>query len=191
MRNPVLSHCRENPADCVLKCLQGAARYYMTNAQIAEATGYGAKAIKWAVFLLRRRGLIEGRRCVACLEYRATRPSDIPSKPKPMKTVRIGQGIELSPLLEGSIANAYAKPDPMKTSSLEQGFGCSALSEGPCGAKTRAGTPCKQKTVYGNGRCKFHGGLSTGPKTDAGKEQARINGRKGGRPRKRRMNPNS
>jgi hypothetical protein len=53
-----------------------------------------------------------------------------------------------------------------------------------CGAKTRAGTPCRQKTIYWNGRCKFHGGMATGPKTDAGKEQSRINGRKGGRPRK-------
>lgn len=53
-----------------------------------------------------------------------------------------------------------------------------------CGAKTRAGTPCKQKVIYGNGRCKFHGGLATGPTTEAGKEQCRINGRKGGRPRK-------
>jgi hypothetical protein len=53
-----------------------------------------------------------------------------------------------------------------------------------CGAKTRAGTPCQQKSIYWNGRCKFHGGLATGPTTDAGKEQSRINGRKGGRPRK-------
>lgn len=53
-----------------------------------------------------------------------------------------------------------------------------------CGAKTRAGTPCRQKTIYWNGRCKFHGGLATGPTSDAGKEQSRINGRKGGRPRK-------
>ena len=53
-----------------------------------------------------------------------------------------------------------------------------------CGAKTRAGTPCKQKAIYWNGRCKFHGGLATGPVTEAGKEQSRINGRKGGRPRK-------
>lgn len=53
-----------------------------------------------------------------------------------------------------------------------------------CGAKTRAGTPCKQKAIYGNGRCMFHGGLATGPTTEAGKEQCRINGRKGGRPRK-------
>lgn len=53
-----------------------------------------------------------------------------------------------------------------------------------CSAKTRKGTPCKLKGLYKNGRCKLHGGLSTGPKTPEGKEQARINGRKGGRPRK-------
>ncbi len=53
-----------------------------------------------------------------------------------------------------------------------------------CGAKTRSGTPCKQRAIYENGRCKFHGGLATGPVTEAGKEQCRINGRKGGRPSK-------
>ena len=53
-----------------------------------------------------------------------------------------------------------------------------------CGAKTKAGTPCKLTAIYLSGRCKWHGGLSTGPKTEEGKEQARINGRKGGRPRK-------
>lgn len=55
---------------------------------------------------------------------------------------------------------------------------------GTCGAKTRAGTPCKQKAIYSNGRCKFHGGLATGPTTEAGKAHCRINGQKGGRPRK-------
>jgi hypothetical protein len=53
-----------------------------------------------------------------------------------------------------------------------------------CSAKTQAGTPCKQRAIFKNGRCKWHGGLSTGPKTEAGKEQSRINGRKGGRPKK-------
>lgn len=38
-----------------------------------------------------------------------------------------------------------------------------------CGAKTRAGTPCKQKAGWGTnhvgtGKCKLHGGKSTGPK---------------------------
>ncbi|MEC2073994.1 HGGxSTG domain-containing protein [Alkalihalophilus marmarensis] len=32
-----------------------------------------------------------------------------------------------------------------------------------CGAKTRQGTPCKKKPLK-NGRCRLHGGKSTGPK---------------------------
>jgi uncharacterized protein YjcR len=31
-----------------------------------------------------------------------------------------------------------------------------------CGAKTRAGTPCKAPAMK-NGRCQMHGGKSTGP----------------------------
>ncbi len=33
-----------------------------------------------------------------------------------------------------------------------------------CGAETRAGTPCKRRDLYQSGRCRLHGGLSTGPK---------------------------
>lgn len=47
-----------------------------------------------------------------------------------------------------------------------------------CGAKTRAGTPCKQKNIYENGRCKFHGGLSTGPRTKRGKRRSSLNWKK-------------
>ncbi|MGB1428683.1 MAG: HGGxSTG domain-containing protein, partial [Cycloclasticus sp.] len=40
-----------------------------------------------------------------------------------------------------------------------------------CGAKTKAtGQPCKIKAIYSNGRCKLHGGLSTGPRTVDGKK---------------------
>lgn len=41
-----------------------------------------------------------------------------------------------------------------------------------CGAKNRRGLPCQCKRVYRGGRCKFHGGLSTGPKTPEGKQRA-------------------
>ena len=47
-----------------------------------------------------------------------------------------------------------------------------------CGAKTRAGTPCKLNSLYLNGRCKFHGGLSTGPKTEEGKRKSARNSKK-------------
>lgn len=36
-----------------------------------------------------------------------------------------------------------------------------------CGAQSRNGTPCKNSAMK-NGRCRLHGGLSTGPKTMEG-----------------------
>jgi|GEM_PF-1646721 len=54
-----------------------------------------------------------------------------------------------------------------------------------CGAKTRKGTPCKRNDIYGNGRCKFHGGMSTGPQTEAGKNRAKMNGYLPKKPRNR------
>ena len=44
-----------------------------------------------------------------------------------------------------------------------------------CGARTRAGTPCKRKDLYISGRCKLHGGLSTGPRTEEGKRRSALN----------------
>lgn len=41
-----------------------------------------------------------------------------------------------------------------------------------CGAKTRAGHPCRRKPVQGKRRCPNHGGLSTGPITPEGKARA-------------------
>ncbi len=41
-----------------------------------------------------------------------------------------------------------------------------------CGAKTRQGTPCRCPGMR-NGRCRIHGGLSTGPKTAEGIERIR------------------
>ncbi len=51
-----------------------------------------------------------------------------------------------------------------------------------CGAKTRAGSRCRATPVWDkkkdkpkNGRCRMHGGLSTGPKTEGGKRRALRN----------------
>lgn len=41
-----------------------------------------------------------------------------------------------------------------------------------CGAKTRKGTPCQCQAMPGKQRCKYHGGMSTGPTTTEGR--ARI-----------------
>ena len=50
---------------------------------------------------------------------------------------------------------------PQKTSAL-------AL----CGARTRQGGACRH-VAMANGRCRFHGGLSTGPRTAEGIERHR------------------
>ena len=38
-----------------------------------------------------------------------------------------------------------------------------------CGAKTRRGTLCQRPGTKRNGRCKLHGGRSTGPTTEEGR----------------------
>jgi len=44
-----------------------------------------------------------------------------------------------------------------------------------CGAHARStGKPCQRKALA-NGRCRQHGGLSTGPKTEEGKARALAN----------------
>jgi hypothetical protein len=49
-----------------------------------------------------------------------------------------------------------------------------------CGGKgRRSGRPCQCKEIYANGRCKWHGGASTGPKTAEGKARSQGNLRRG------------
>lgn len=42
-----------------------------------------------------------------------------------------------------------------------------------CGARTRQGGECGQLAMA-NGRCRFHGGLSTGPRTEDGMRRLRA-----------------
>ncbi|MGU3536806.1 HGGxSTG domain-containing protein [Methylobacterium sp. A54F] len=44
-----------------------------------------------------------------------------------------------------------------------------------CGARRRGGGSCLQPAMP-NGRCRLHGGKSTGPVTAAGKERSRLSG---------------
>ena len=47
-----------------------------------------------------------------------------------------------------------------------------------CGAKTRRGTFCKRRDLYASGRCRMHGGPSTGPTSEAGKRRSALNGQR-------------
>jgi hypothetical protein len=64
-----------------------------------------------------------------------------------------------------------------RTRTRVMGFGANNMNNPKkiCGAKTRKGTPCRNTRLYKNGRCKNHGGLSTGPRTEAGKARALAN----------------
>lgn len=44
-----------------------------------------------------------------------------------------------------------------------------------CGAKTRLGGKCNAKPVSACGRCKWHGGCSTGPRTFEGMAKVALN----------------
>jgi hypothetical protein len=49
-----------------------------------------------------------------------------------------------------------------------------------CGARTRSGNRCRQATLRGKTRCRYHGGRSTGPKTAEGRRRiAEANTRSG------------
>jgi DNA-binding transcriptional regulator YiaG len=75
------------------------------------------------------------------------------------KTGVIG-GVEVKLML--TVLTAELMSDEQPTTTPDQ----------RCGARTRKGTPCKCKALPGKQRCKFHGGMSTGPKTAEGR--ARI-----------------
>ena len=50
------------------------------------------------------------------------------------------------------------------------------LERKPCGARRRRdGKPCQALNEPGRKRCRWHGGLSTGPKTPAGKARSLAN----------------
>ena len=49
------------------------------------------------------------------------------------------------------------------------------LSGLTCGAKKKDGARCRSTGLYANGRCKFHGGASTGPRSLEGRARALEN----------------
>ena len=63
----------------------------------------------------------------------------------------------------------------MRVMGYEEGVHYMNIFKKMCGAKTRQGRPCKNTRIYKNGRCKNHGGLSTGPRTEEGKARALAN----------------
>ena len=76
--------------------------------------------------------------------------------------------IDAVAILDGLNARARARASSALTPAVVQAERDRRL----CCARTRKGFPCVRRVVPGKRRCPNHGGLSTGPKTEAGK--ARI-----------------
>jgi hypothetical protein len=86
---------------------------------------------------------------------------------------------------EGSTGEIGGTPHKKRRGTLRNANPPGDFSTAPrCGAKNRRGTPC-QCPAMRNGRCRLHGGLSTGPKTAAGIERIRRAVTKHGRYSKR------
>ena len=106
-------------------------------------------------------------------DYRAARPC---CRRWPGCRGRNHQGREQRPQRGGA----------MKTDNQPRTPPCLGVPFGPnwpglrCGAKTRKGTPC-QGPAMANGRCRMHGGKSTGPRTPEGLERSRRGNWKHGR----------
>ena len=72
-------------------------------------------------------------------------------------------------------------PRDQRRGKLRNGNPSGDYSKAPrCGAKNRRGTPC-QCPAMPNGRCRLHGGRSTGPRTPEGRERSRLAVTKHGR----------
>src|SRR5260370_41726440 len=68
---------------------------------------------------------------------------------------------------------AINEPHAKRRGWLKNGNPTGDPSTAPrCGAKTRKGTRCKGPAMS-NGRCRMHGGASTGPRTRAGLARSR------------------
>jgi hypothetical protein len=74
---------------------------------------------------------------------------------------------------EGVAMKRRITPQAKRRGWLKNGNPTGDFSKAPrCGAKTRRGSPCRCPAMK-NGRCRLHGGLSTGPKTAEGIERIR------------------
>lgn len=86
----------------------------------------------------------------------------IRAKPYKVLLTRTTKGVLKATIIEPKLPEYPAYPSK-----------CRGMS---CGAKTRKELPCKQTNIYQNGRCKYHGGASTGPRTKKGKKRSARNG---------------
>jgi hypothetical protein len=76
----------------------------------------------------------------------------------------------LSPVRAGARPSKFANVPKAMRRWLRRQHKQEQASRTPCGARRRRdGQPCEALSVPGKKRCKWHGGMSTGPRTPEGK----------------------
>lgn len=124
-----------------------------TQKDLAQKAGVHVQTVKYHE---RRKDQLDG---IACSRFRkalATASTSLPDLPK-----RRAAPIAPCPMVETI---------PSKNGFKNHGKPEQVVSI-RCEAITRNGSPCKAKAMPGRNRCKAHGGLSTGPKTDEGRKR--------------------
>lgn len=132
-----------------------------TQRQLAEAAGIGRTAVQYweAAFQIDPMGWAVCRMADA-LAWKLPRP-DYRTETRP-RGDRLIDRPGMMAFIEAQIAAAN-----------EREAARAARRRIVCGAKTRKGTPCRNKSEPGKKRCKFHGGKSTGARTPEGIERIR------------------
>lgn len=134
----------------------------LTQRQLAKAAGVGRTAVQYweAAPHLDPRGWAVGR-MAELLGWHVSGPACC--------TVSRPRGDEVLSLLAATDAWAAAQLAAYRKREAAR----AAHRRVVCGAKTRKGTPCRNKSEPGKRRCKFHGGMSTGARTPEGIERIR------------------
>ncbi|HZF35445.1 MAG TPA: HGGxSTG domain-containing protein [Candidatus Angelobacter sp.] len=125
-------------------------------------------------------------------EYYLARPlSDEEREQERLEDIAAGLDPDTGLPADASAANLPASAPPATTDGPARGSfsgggllrrgrlnngnpGGDFLAAPRCGARTRGSCSCRQPAMA-NGRCRFHGGKSTGPRSEAGRARARSN----------------
>lgn len=176
---------RGSATDVVLQFLRERPAMYFAHHQIVAGTGRTGKAVDWALIYLGIFNRIEQTsepRSALSRRYRAVPNPACRAEHTNFVPVASGEGKIGSPTCANSPVGPLAVEDPnaamgqaMKTVGRGQGQHCGAMDRW-------TGQICGHAPEPGRGRCRLHGGASTGPKTEAGKDVVRSNGKRGGRP---------
>jgi DNA-binding transcriptional regulator YiaG len=135
----------------------------LTQVQLAQAAGIGRQAVSY----WERKVKVGPRNWAPKRMLKVLGVSVVPHSAS--STRARGGGVLLPSWLDAYVQERLAKEEARLAakSAARQARQCVI-----CGAMTRRGTSCRQLSVPGRRRCKFHGGMSTGPKTSEGR--ARI-----------------